>query len=199
LEEARSKREGEERRRQEAARRMEEQERWRELEETRRREERDAREEQRRQAREELRRRVRGEQEREARGRSEREERRRQAREERRSKPTHYDILGVEASAPPDLIKKCFREKALRFHPDKHATATPEERSCMEGKMKEIAAAHSCLSDPDRRADYDRRLGMGSDSDWSDCSDEEFDFGNVFSYFGFNFMFGRGRSSYFFS
>ncbi len=73
-------------------------------------------------------------------------------REERRSKPSHYDMLGVEASAPQDLIKKAFREKALKFHPDKHANASPDERTLMEAKMKEISAAHSCLSDPDRLA-----------------------------------------------
>ena len=52
-----------------------------------------------------------------------------------------------------------------------HALATTEERDSMEAKMKEIAAAHSCLSDPIKRRNYDRRLHV--DADYSDSSDDD--------------------------
>jgi len=66
--------------------------------------------------------------------------------------------------------------------------------------MKEIAAAHSCLSDPDKRKEYDRKLermlrreetDFDDCGDWSDDDDEfEFDVENFFY-----FMFGMGGKS----
>ena len=50
----------------------------------------------------------------------------------------------------------------------------------------QVAAAHSCLSDPEQREDYDRKLASGDD-DFGD-----FGFGD-FGDFMFGFMFGRGR------
>ena len=49
-----------------------------------------------------------------------------------------------------------------------------------------VAAAHSCLSDPEKREDYDRKLA-GGDDDEEDFGD--FGFGDFF----FDFMFGGGR------
>ena len=51
----------------------------------------------------------------------------------------------------------------------------------------QVAAAHSCLSDPEKREDYDRKLA-GDDDDGGDF---DFDFG--FGDFFFDFMFGGGR------
>jgi len=111
---------------------------------------------------------------------------------------THYQVLGVDRRAPVEVIKKAYRTKAKEFHPDKHANALPEEQARMEAKMKDIAAAHSCLSDPEKREVYDHRLDrmlrkgttdMEDDSDWSEEEDFEFDV-NTF----FFFMFGGGRT-----
>ena len=52
----------------------------------------------------------------------------------------------------------------------------------------QVAAAHSCLSDPEKRVDYDRRLAGGDDDD-DDGDFDDFGFGNFF----FDFMFGGGR------
>ena len=52
-----------------------------------------------------------------------------------------------------------------------------------------MAAAHSCLSDPEQREVYDRKLA-GADDDYDDFGD--FGFGD-FGDFMFDFMFGRGR------
>ncbi|WP_348771439.1 J domain-containing protein [Azospirillum sp. SYSU D00513] len=62
-----------------------------------------------------------------------------------------YQILGVSRSASADDIKKAYRQLAKVHHPDlKPGDAGNEER------FKEISAAYSLLSDPEKRARYDR-------------------------------------------
>lgn len=127
------------------------------------------------------------------------EDARRKAEKAGKRKPTHYQVLGVEKTAQIDQIKKAYRAKAKEFHPDKHATAAPEEQARMEAKMKEIAAAHSCLSDSEKRDVYDQKLERmlrrdGTDIDdtsggWSD-DEEEYDF-NIDNFF--YFMFGMNN------
>jgi molecular chaperone DnaJ len=63
----------------------------------------------------------------------------------------YYDVLGVPRDAGDGDIKKAFRRLARELHPDvnKH---DPDA----EDKFKEAAEAYEVLSDPDRRATYDR-------------------------------------------
>ena len=63
----------------------------------------------------------------------------------------YYKTLGVEKSASQDDIKKAFRKLALEFHPDKNK-GNPEA----EKRFKEASEAYSTLSDPNKRAQYDR-------------------------------------------
>jgi len=63
----------------------------------------------------------------------------------------YYQILGVPRNASPDQIKKAYRELALKHHPDRN----PGEKSSEE-KFKEINQAYQILSDPEKRAQYDR-------------------------------------------
>jgi molecular chaperone DnaJ len=62
-----------------------------------------------------------------------------------------YEVLGVERDASDQQIKKAFRQLARELHPDVNAH-DPEA----EEKFKEAAEAHEILSDPERRATYDR-------------------------------------------
>jgi molecular chaperone DnaJ len=62
-----------------------------------------------------------------------------------------YEVLGVERDASEQQIKKAFRALAMELHPDVNAH-DPEA----EEKFKEAAEANEILSDPDRRATYDR-------------------------------------------
>ena len=67
-----------------------------------------------------------------------------------------YAILGVDKDASEDSIKKGYRKAAVKWHPDKHSSKSEEERSAAEEKFKEVALAYEVLSDPDKRAVYDR-------------------------------------------
>ncbi|WP_068636937.1 DnaJ C-terminal domain-containing protein [Thauera butanivorans] len=66
----------------------------------------------------------------------------------------YYQILGVSRDAGPEEIKKAFRRLARKYHPDVSKEADAEAR------MQEVNEAYTVLSDPEKRAAYDR-LGQG--------------------------------------
>ncbi|TPW08999.1 MAG: molecular chaperone DnaJ, partial [bacterium] len=74
------------------------------------------------------------------------------------AKRDYYEILGVAENATPEQVKKAFRGLAKRYHPD----ANRNDPSA-ESKFKEAGEAFEVLSDPDKRAQYDRmkRYGAG--------------------------------------
>jgi curved DNA-binding protein len=66
----------------------------------------------------------------------------------------YYQTLGVARDASAEEIKKSFRKLARKYHPD-----VSRERDA-EARMKEVNEAYTVLSDPQKRAAYDR-LGPG--------------------------------------
>jgi DnaJ-class molecular chaperone len=64
---------------------------------------------------------------------------------------TPYEILGVKPDASADEIRKVYRKLAKQFHPDLNP-GKPEA----EARFKSISAAYDLLSDPEKRARYDR-------------------------------------------
>lgn len=77
----------------------------------------------------------------------------------------YYEILGVSSDASQDEIKKAFRGLARDTHPD----ANPDDPDA-EARFREVAQAYEILSDPAKRASYDRG--------------EQFPMGDLFSNFG---------------
>jgi len=65
----------------------------------------------------------------------------------------YYEVLGVERDATPERIKKAYRKLALKWHPDKHQG---DEREEAEARFKQASEAYEVLSDPEKRARYDR-------------------------------------------
>lgn len=65
----------------------------------------------------------------------------------------YYTVLGVEENATDRQIQAAFRRAAFEHHPDRHNNdGTAQETTIL------LNEAYEVLSDPDRRAEHDRRL-----------------------------------------
>jgi molecular chaperone DnaJ len=67
------------------------------------------------------------------------------------AKRDYYEVLGVKKEATEDEIRKAYRALAFKHHPDKN----PGDKSAEE-KFKELSEAYEVLSEPQKRAAYDR-------------------------------------------
>jgi DnaJ-class molecular chaperone len=64
---------------------------------------------------------------------------------------TPYEVLGVKPDATAEEIRKAYRKLAKQFHPDLNPG-----KPAAEARFKAVSAAHDILSDPEKRARYDR-------------------------------------------
>lgn len=71
-------------------------------------------------------------------------------------------MLGVASSASREEITRAYRGLAARYHPDKHQGN--ELKDLAEEKLAELNEAYNTLSDPAKRAAYDRQRGSASPS-----------------------------------
>lgn len=105
-------------------------------------------------------------------------------------KRDYYEVLGVAKSADEADIKKAYRKMAIKYHPDKN----PGDAEAEE-KFKEAAEAYEVLSNPDKRAKYDRfgHAGVGGSSGFGGGG---MNMDDIFSQFGdvFGSAFGGGGS-----
>jgi molecular chaperone DnaJ len=95
----------------------------------------------------------------------------------------YYEILGVSAQASEAELKKAFRGLAMQYHPDRNAGDKEAEE-----RFKEINEAYAVLSDPDKRAHYDR---FGT-APGAGAGGFEGGFGSLFEDIFENFLGGRG-------
>jgi molecular chaperone DnaJ len=61
-----------------------------------------------------------------------------------------YSVLGVSRDASPEEVKSAFRKLAMEYHPDRN------REDGAEARFKEVNAAYEVLSDPEKRARFDR-------------------------------------------
>ena len=66
------------------------------------------------------------------------------------AKQDYYETLGVSKDASQEDIKKAYRNLAKKYHPDINKAPDANE------KFAAIQVAYDCLSDPEKRANYDR-------------------------------------------
>lgn len=109
------------------------------------------------------------------------------------TKRDYYDVLGVSRNATAEEIKKAYRRTAIKYHPDKN----PGDKEAEE-KFKEAAEAYEVLSDPEKRARYDRfgHQGVNGGFGGGGFSVEDIfaNFGDIFENSPFSDFFGSSSS-----
>ncbi len=94
------------------------------------------------------------------------------------AKRDYYEILGVPKNVAADELKKAYRQMAIKFHPDKN----PGNKEAEE-KFKEAAEAYEILSDPNKRANYDR-FGHQGATNFGGQQGHHMNMDDIFSQFG---------------
>ena len=103
------------------------------------------------------------------------------------SKKDFYEVLGVGRNASPEEIKKAYRKKAIKYHPDKNpGDATAEEN------FKTCAEAYEVLSDPNKKAKYDQYGHQAFDGNGGFGGGHHMNMDDIFSQFGDIFGGGFG-------
>jgi len=108
-------------------------------------------------------------------------------------KKDFYEILGIDRGATDTEIKKAYRKKAIKYHPDKN----PDDKSAEE-KFKKAAEAYEVLSDDNKKARYDQyghaafENGGGGSGGFGGFSGGGMNMDDIFSQFGDIFGGGGG-------
>lgn len=96
------------------------------------------------------------------------------------AKRDYYEVLGVAKNVPEEELKKAYRKLAMKHHPDRN----PGDKTSEE-KFKEAKEAYEMLSDPEKRAAYDRFGHAGVDPNTGGAAGQDFSgfadaFGDIF-------------------
>ncbi|KAF8628348.1 hypothetical protein AX15_003888 [Amanita polypyramis BW_CC] len=93
-----------------------------------------------------------------------------------------YAVLQLKQDASAEEIRKTYRRLALKYHPDKHATATEDAKADVSLKFQQVGFAYAILSDEKKRKRYDKtgstaegfEVGEGEDG-WEAYFEDLFD------------------------
>ncbi len=91
-------------------------------------------------------------------------------------KKDYYDLLGVDRSASAVEIKKAYRKRAMKYHPDRNPGDVEAET-----RFKEVSEAYEVLSDEGKRRQYDQ---FGHEGLKSSFGPGGFDFSRDFTHMG---------------
>jgi len=107
------------------------------------------------------------------------------------AKEDYYKLLGVDRNASDAEIKKSYRSKAMKHHPDRNKDNQQEA----EAKFKQIKEAYEVLSDPKKRSAYDQFGHAGVDASMGGGRHGGFGGESFSDVFGdvFGDIFGGGR------
>ena len=107
------------------------------------------------------------------------------------AKADYYDVLGVPREATDQELKSANRKQALKYHPDRN----PGDHTA-EDKFKQASEAYQVLSDPDKRAVFDRygHAGLGAQGFQGNPFAGGVDIGDIFGDL-FGEMFSMGGAS----
>jgi len=107
------------------------------------------------------------------------------------AKRDYYEVLGVNRDADDEAIKKAYRKLAMKWHPDRN----PDNPKAEE-HFKEAKEAYEVLTDPQKRAAYDRFGHAGVDPAAAGAGFGGPGFGSFAEAFGdiFGDIFGAGRT-----
>jgi len=109
------------------------------------------------------------------------------------TKADYYEVLSVSRTASDQELKAAYRKLAMQYHPDRN----PGDHHAEE-KFKECSEAYQVLSDPEKRAAYDRygHAGVSGAAQAGSPFVDFQDLGDIFGdLFGFNMSGGSRRQS----
>ncbi|MGA8104859.1 MAG: molecular chaperone DnaJ [Candidatus Acidiferrales bacterium] len=108
------------------------------------------------------------------------------------SKRDYYEVLSVTREVSTDGIKSAYRKAAMQWHPDRN----PKNKEAAEAMFREASEAYTVLSDPEKRAVYDRygHAGLSGGSFEGGFNSTIFEeFQDIFDLFGMQNPTGGGR------